>query len=62
MNFSFSDDENFHKSEEILKSNNVKTSKAVKDFVSTLLESQFVNFSEEEKDHLRFVLSMDTID
>lgn len=62
LNFSFSDDKNFKKGEEIIKSNNIKTSKAVKDFVSTLLQSQFVNFSEEEKDHLRFVLSMDTID
>ena len=62
LNFSFSDDGNFNKGEEIIKSNNIKTSQAVKDFVSTLLQSQFVNFSEEEKDHLRFVLSMDTID
>lgn len=62
LNFSFSDDEDFHKGEEILKSNNIKTSQAVKDFISTLLQSQFVNFSEEEKDHLRFVLTMDTID
>ena len=62
LNFSFSDDKNFKKGEEIIKSNNIKTSKAVKDFISTLLQSQFVNFSEEEKDHLRFVLSMNTID
>ena len=62
LNFSFSDDENFHKGEEILKSNKVKTSKAIKEFVSTLLQSQFVNFSEEEKEHLQFVLAMDTID
>ena len=62
LNFSFSDDENFHKGEEILKSSNIKTSQAVKDFVSTLLQSQFVNFSEEEKEHLQFVLAMDTID
>ena len=62
LNFSFSDDENFYKGEEILKSNNVKTSKAIKEFVSTLLQSQFVNFSEEEKEHLQFVLAMDTID
>ena len=62
LNFSFSDDKNFNKGEEIITSNNIKTSKAVKDFISTLLQSQFVNFSEEEKDHLRFVLSMDTID
>ena len=62
LNFSFSDDKDFHKGEEILKSNNIKTSQAVKDFISTLLQSQFVNFSEEEKDHLRFVLSMNTID
>lgn len=62
LNFSFSEDEDFQKGEEILRSNNVKTSKAVKDFISTLLQSQFVNFSEEEKDHLRFVLTMDTID
>lgn len=62
LNFSFSDDENFQKGEEILKSNKVRTSKAVKEFVSTLLQSQFVNFSEEEKEHLQFVLAMDTID
>lgn len=62
LNFSFSDDENFHKGEEILESNKVKTSKAIKEFVSTLLQSQFVNFSEEEKEHLQFVLAMDTID
>lgn len=62
LNFSFADDKNFNKGEEIIKNNNIKTSKAVKDFISTLLQSQFVNFSEEEKDHLRFVLSMDTID
>ena len=62
LNFSFSDDENFHKGEEILKSSNIKTSQAIKDFVSTLLQSQFVNFSEEEKEHLQFVLTMDTID
>ena len=62
LNFSFSDDKNFQKGEEILRSNNIKTSQAVKDFISTLLQSQLVNFSEEEKDHLRFVLSMDTID
>lgn len=62
LNFSFADDKNFNKGEEIIKNNNIKTSKAVQDFISILLQSQFVNFSEEEKDHLRFVLSMDTID
>ena len=42
--------------------NKIKTSKIVKDSIKKLFDLPIVNFSEKEKAHLEFVLSMDTID
>lgn len=63
--FSFSEDEgddNFKKAEDFIMENKIKTSKIVKDSIKKLFDLPIVNFSEKEKAHLEFVLSMDTID
>lgn len=63
--FSFSEDEgddNFEKAEDFIRKNKIKTSKIVKDYIKKLLDLPIINFSEKEKSHLDFVLSMETID
>lgn len=63
--FSFSDDEggnDFKKAEDFIMDNKIKTSKIVKDSIKKLFDLPIVNFSEKEKAHLEFVLSMETID
>lgn len=63
--FSFSDDEggnDFKKAEDFIMENKIKTSKIVKDSIKKLFDLPIVNFSEKEKAHLEFVLSMDTVD
>ena len=42
--------------------NKIKTSKIVKDSIKKLFDLSIVNFSEKEKEHLEFVLSMETVD
>lgn len=63
--FSFSDDEggnDFKKAEDFIMENKIKTSKIVKDSIKKLLDLPIINFSEKEKAHLEFVLSMETVD
>ena len=63
--FSFSEDEcddNFKKAEDFIIENKIKTSKIVKDSIKKLFDLPIVNFSEKERAHLKFVLSMKTID
>lgn len=64
-NFSFSEDEgddNLKKAEDFIIENKIKTSKIVKDSIKKIFNLSIVNFSEKEKAHLEFVLSMDTVD
>lgn len=48
--------------EGLIKSNDVKTTKVVKSEIELLLKSKFVEFSSRFKEHLKFVLNMNTID
>lgn len=48
--------------EGLIKSNDVKTTKVVKSEIELLLKSKFVEFSSRFKEHLNFVLNMNTID
>jgi len=48
--------------EGLIKSNDVKTTKVVKSEIELLLKSKFVEFSSRFKEHLEFVLNMNTID
>ena len=63
--FSFSEDDgndNFKQAEDFIMENKIKTSKIVKDSIKKLFDLSIVNFSEKEKEHLEFVLSMETVD
>lgn len=51
----------FSKIENYLTQYKIKTTKSVKDGIKNLIESPFVIFSNEELEHLKFVLEMETI-
>lgn len=48
--------------EKLIKSNDVKTTKVVKSEIELILKSKFVELSPRFKEHLNFVLNMNTID
>ena len=51
----------FSKIENYLTQYKIKTTKSVKDGIKNLIESPFVIFSNEELEHLKFVLEMETL-